>query len=113
MRITIFLIGLLFFGCKTQQFNTDYTINNSDITIVENCDMIDMYISKITGKPLNGVYKIISERRLYSISIFKKGVLISEESYLKNKLWYKRKQLNSDNSIFLNEFSPLMKLSMS
>ena len=100
MRLILLFIGLLFFGCKTTQFNTDYTIDFSDITIVESCD-IYTYNSKITGKPLDGLYKVISGRKVYSITKYKKGVLISDKTYWKGKLWYRQEQLKLDTSIYV------------
>jgi hypothetical protein len=100
MRIIILLIGLLFFGCKTLQFNTEYTIDYSDKIIVGNCGTY-VHKSKITKKPLDGLYKVVSGRKVYSISKYQKGLLQFQKTYWKGKLWHKQEQLKSDTSIYV------------
>ena len=104
MRLLISLLCLLFFSCKTPQFNTDYTIDYSDIKVVMDCD-IYMHKSKITNKPLNGLYRVVSNRKHYSITKFKNGIVQSKKFYGKNKLLQRSEQLNSDTSIYIEYYS--------
>ncbi|WP_064968109.1 hypothetical protein [Tenacibaculum ovolyticum] len=104
MRIIILLIGLLFFGCKTIQFNIEYTIDYSDMKKVGNSCGIYVHKSKITGKTLDGVYKVGSSRKFSSIIKFKKGLIQSEKIYFRGKLQYKEEQLKSDSSIHVQYY---------
>ena len=98
MRLIFLLIGLLFFGCKTTQINTDYTIDFSDITIVGDCGTY-IHKSKITNKPLDGRYKVVSNRKIYSITKFKNGITQYKKRYNRNRILDRIEQLKSDSSI--------------
>ncbi|WP_064968108.1 hypothetical protein [Tenacibaculum ovolyticum] len=100
MRIIILLIGLLFFSCKTLQISKEYTINYSDITVLQSCDT---YIYEINNKPLEGVYKIVYNKG-YSITKFKKGIVQLKKGYIKNKLWYRRELNKQGGDVFIEYY---------
>jgi len=102
MRILIFLLCLGFYSCKTPQFNTEYTIDYADITLVQNCDTY-IYKLKNNNTPLDGLYKIVNNKG-YSIAKYKNGLLQSKKGYIKHKLLYSREQLKSDTSIFIEYY---------